>query len=208
MPNSDLDDTQPPPQGVSPADGALIRKIRAGDADALRMLMGRYDRLVRYTVYRTCQARCAADPDWLDARASETWSGFVRSIRRPAGEAPDDLASYFCRIARNKCLDALRIAHAVREQTAISPEADLSQIPSEQEDASITVARLELLEALRNCIGSLDAADRRLCAQYELIVERRWRDAATRLDLPESTLRSRWTRILDRLRACLDRKRG
>ncbi|NOX57434.1 MAG: hypothetical protein GXP29_01065, partial [Planctomycetes bacterium] len=63
-------------------DAALIRKLLAGDEPAMRELVHRYDRLIRYTVFKTGQRHCDRDPGWLDARANEAWAGIVQSLRR------------------------------------------------------------------------------------------------------------------------------
>jgi len=189
-----------------PPDGELVRRIRAGDAGAMNVLMSRYDRLVRYTIFRACRQRCARDPHWLDARASETWTGFLQSIRRHGFATPDDLSKYLTQIARNKCRDAIRIGSALAGRVVSADEEELSQLSVEQEDTAATVSRLETLDILRACMQALEPEDRAVCAQLTLIVERRWKEAAEKLGIAESTLRSRWARILERLRSDLDEK--
>ncbi len=168
--------------------------------------MKRYDRLVRYTIFRGCRGRCAADPHWLDARASETWTGFVQSARRPGFQPPDDLASYLIQVSRNKCRDALRIAGAIVSQTSFGEDEALSQHIIANEDTADLVERLDDLAALRQCMADLDDQDRTLCGQLPLIMERRWKEAADNLGLAESTLRSRWEKVLQTLRNRLGRK--
>ncbi|UCG15539.1 MAG: sigma-70 family RNA polymerase sigma factor [Phycisphaerales bacterium] len=192
--------------GVRQSDADLIRRLRGGDADALRVLMKQYDRLVRYTVFRACRDRCVRDPDWLDARASETWTGFLRSVQAPGAASPEDLRAYLVQVARHKCRDALRLGRALAGRTVSQDEADLSQLVVEEEDAPDTIARLEDLEALRASIDALPPEDRVLCAEFALIVERKWKQAAKRLGIAESSLRSRWPRVLQRLRAQLGKK--
>jgi len=189
-----------------PPDGELVRRIRAGDAGELNALMSRYDRLVRYTIFRACRQRCARDPHWLDARASETWTGLLESIRRHNFATPDDLPKYLTQIARNKCQDAIRIGSALAGRMVSADEEELSQLSSRQEDTADALSRLETLDTLRACMQALDSEDRAICGQLTLIVERRWKEAAERLGIAESTLRSRWARLLDRLRSDLDEK--
>ena len=59
---------------------------------------------------------------------------------------------------------------------------------------------------MRQCILALGERDRGLCGEIAAIMAGRWREAAARLAMPESTLRSRWARVLDRLRVCLEKK--
>jgi RNA polymerase sigma factor (sigma-70 family) len=95
-------------QTPSVDDGFLVASMLAGDAAALNRLIERYDRLVRYTVLRVSQARCARDPQWLESVASATWAGFVRSMRRNPNDPPRNIRAYLVRIARNKTVSALR----------------------------------------------------------------------------------------------------
>lgn len=191
-----------------PPDAALLQGIVRSDPDALRALMRRYDRLVRFAIYRTCRAHCTQDPDWLDARASETWTGFIRSMQRPGARPLGDVPSYLLQIARHKCLDAVRISRALADQTVTAGDAEIAQLPDTNENTTELLSRLGQLEALRACMAGLNPADRALCSQLHLIVERRWTEAAEKLAIPESTLRTQWRGVLDQLRACLEKKTG
>ena len=66
--------------------------------------------------------------------------------------------------------------------------------------------RRRVIEVVRGCFAQLDEDDRTLADQLEAIMDRKWRVAAAALGLSESTLRSRWKRVLDRLRRCMERK--
>lgn len=209
--------------GGSPDDRFLIASAAGGDSAALRKLMERYDRLVRYTVFRVAKGQCVRDPDWLESVASDTWGGFVRSIRRESAEQPQSAKAYLARIARNQAISALRRTGASGRETRDPKVFSLDsgprsgpdhagesalEIPSTLEEPAETVARLELLEALRGCLEELEADGRAMASQLEAITERRWRDAAEALGLKESTLRSRWKQVLKRLGACVERKTG
>ena len=79
----------------------------------MRSLVERYDRLIRYTIFQTSRRHCERDPGWLDARANETWTGIVQSLRRSGpSKIPPQISGYFVRIAKNKCLDASKRADA------------------------------------------------------------------------------------------------
>jgi len=192
----------------SPSDVFLIASMLGGDAAALSKLMDRYDRLVRYTVFRASTDRCLQDPEWLDSMASATWEGFVRTMRRDPNNRPRSLRAYLARIARNQVVSALRGMRSGGEVLEIDADDDKVVITSELEEPIETLSRLELLEALRACLSELSPEDRTLATQLEAITERRWKDAAAALGLAESTLRSRWQSILERLRGCVRRKTG
>jgi RNA polymerase sigma factor (sigma-70 family) len=196
-----------PTDRPEPSDEALVIRAARGDAEALSQLMARYDRLVRYTVLRTSRRQCLQDPQWLDSVASDAWMGFVRSMQLDSLGPPRSVAGYLVLIARNRCISALRAL-----PSPSLPDRD-SQRPSglsshEEEDPAEVLARLELLEALKDCVGRLDPGDALAMSQLSLITSRKWTLAADRLGWGESTLRSRWKQILVRLRDCVAEKSG
>jgi len=204
---------QRPPSALDQEDGVsddfLVTSLVSGDEAALRRLMARYDRLVRYTIFRLSRARARSDPQWLDSIASAAWAGFVQSVRRDRANPPALITSFLVKIAHNQAISALRrsnptIARESAGETleSASRDAYFTQEPAEQ------VERLEFLERLRACVSLLPDDDRTLTEHLPAIMDRRWRDAATALGLAESTLRSRWDRVLERLRACMRRKTG
>ncbi len=191
-----------------PSDDFLIAGMLGGDSAALNVLMGRYDRLVRYKIFRVSKDRCRRDPEWLESVASATWVGFVQSMRRDPQRRPSSLRAYLAQVARNQAISALR--HAAPDDDALSisdDEAGLS-ITAELEEPAEALSRLELLESLRTCLSELDSEDGRIATQMEAITERRWIDAADALGLKESTLRSKWKRILGRLGVCVRKRTG
>ena len=196
---------KPPP---GPNDAYLIDNMLAGDAGALRALMNRYDRLVRFTVFKVSAERSRRDPEWVESIASLTWTGFVRSLQRHPERRPTSVRAYLVQIARNQVVSALR--QQPNEGRIISLDAgeETRDIAATLEEPVETLERLEHLEALKSCCAGLDADDRSLTAELSTIMERRWRDAADTLKMKESTLRSRWGRVLDRLRDCVRQKLG
>ncbi len=206
--DSSADSPVEPSPTDSPGDDFLVASLVGGDAAALRKLMDRYDRLVRYAVFRTTKDRCLRDPQWLDSVASETWTGFVQSIRRDPDNRPKSLGAYLVQIARNRAVSAARRSARDSELPASGIGADSADIAAELNSPAEELARIELLDTLRGCLAELDADNQKLATQLEAITERRWRDAAEVLGLKESTLRSRWKQVLAGLRRCLRRKTG
>lgn len=184
-------------------DAFLVGQFRAGDEAALRLLMDRYDRLVRYTIYQAVRTICTQDPQWLDAVASTTWTGFMRSIKSGHEPVRGKLSAYLVRIARNQTISALRKQRPDRAVGGDVAIESLSDQISELEGPGELLARLEHLGLLRKCLEGLDQEDRILLAQSEAILARRWQKASQALDMAESTLRSRWKRLLGRLEACM-----
>lgn len=188
-------------------DDFLIASLAGGDASALNELMDRYDRLVRFAIFRASRDRCRQDPQWLDSIASATWTGFVISLRRDPEDRPRTVKAFLVRIARNQVVSALRKASTEKATVSINDRGNV-ELTATQENHVDLLARLELIEAIRACLSALDSDDRPLAAQWPVIIERRWREAAGVLGVPESTLRSRWKVLLERLRDCVERKTG
>ncbi len=189
-------------------DDDLAIAIAAGHEPALRQLIARYDRLVRYTIFRQAPDRCQSDPHWMDGVASEVWTGMVRAFRRDRYAAPASLRAYIVGIARNQSITALRKATTLKE----TPTLDLAAAAGESDPAALDPAevaeKLDTLEALSGCLELLSGDDRTLAEHLPAILDRRWREAAIALDLAESTLRSRWKRVLEQLRTCVEGKTG
>jgi len=204
-PNTPPDPKLPPP----PLDEFLIESVRGGDAAALRELMRRYDRLVRYTVFKAASEICAKDPDWLETVAADTWAGFARSITRNPDNEPQSVPAFIVRISKNQVASAFRrMSRGSESLPMISLDAVGAGITLPLEDPTETLSRLELLEALKSCLEELDCDGRAMAGQLRAITERRWCDAAEVLGVSESTLRSRWKLVLRTLRNCLMRKTG
>jgi len=191
---------------VANDEAMLLRKLVEGDEAALRVLMDRYDRLVRYTIFRTAREQCVRDPQWLDAVAVDAWNGFLQSARR--GSAIETgIARYLTGVARQQAITALRRAAAFARQDQRRESTDsLSQLATADSDPAGLAANLELLAALRECAALLPEEDQLVMGQLSAITQRRWVEAATTLGLSESTIRSKWGRILDRLRICMEKK--
>ena len=194
----------------APDDQILIGQVVDGDEPALRRLIERYDGLVRYTIFRTHRDYCQRDAGWLDARANETWIGVVKSLRGSSHRNPPaNLPTYLIQIAKNKCLDAARKAGARQvfafDEAQAAPDARDQQAPDDENPLAI-VENLEQIDNLRGCMAGLSEDDQLLCSEIALIMDRRWREAAERLGLAESTLRSRWGGVIIKLKRCLEKK--
>lgn len=189
-----------------PSDEFLLESIRNGDETALRALMDRYDRLVRFAIFRLSKSECRRDPHWLETIAGDTWIGFVRSLQRSPELRPKSVKAYLATVARFKVISARRRASV---PSGISSETgERTEIEVDQEDALDLLSDLESLNSLNDCVRELEESDKSICTQIEAIVDRRWIEASQALGMSESTLRSRWKRVLERLRECMRRKTG
>jgi RNA polymerase sigma factor (sigma-70 family) len=208
MASSSVDSSARAGASTGPDDQFLIAGMLGGDAAALNKLMERYDRLVRYTVLRASRSRCVQDPHWLDTIASDTWTGFVRSMQRSPDKRPKSVRAYLVQIARYKCTGAMRSNPPVHESLSTHEDGATVDVAAPTEDPAELLSRMELLEALRRCLGELGPEEQKMASELVAITERRWRDAAANLGTSESTLRSRWKRVLERLRDCVAGKTG
>ena len=187
-------------------DPHLLDRLAGGDEGALTALLDRYDRLVRYTIFRAARAECVRDPQWLDSVASATWMGFVQTVRRRGIAGIRSLRVYLIQIARNQTLTARR--EVPRIDAADLDRAPETAAPAVEPDLAEALDRWADLSALNDSIEALPPDDRTLLGHVLAISERRWREAADALGLPESTLRSRWKKLLERLRQDMTRNRS
>jgi DNA-directed RNA polymerase specialized sigma24 family protein len=188
-------------------ESSLVALLAQGDEEALRILMDRFDQLVRYTIFRTAREQTARDPQWLDAVAGETWSGFLKTVRRGTAIKSGSVAGYLTGVARQQTISALRRLRAFAGQRQSASDLDaVSNVPGANVDATSLLGELESLTALRDCAALLPEEDRVIMTQLQAITQRRWVEAGAALGLSESTLRSRWGKIIDRLRACMEKK--
>jgi RNA polymerase sigma-70 factor (ECF subfamily) len=148
---------------------AFLARIKAGDEDAARELLSRYEAQVRLVVRRQLPRLLRARFDSLDFLQS-VWGSFFR--RMGAGpsefEDPKNLVAFLARAARNKVIDEYRRASSlrgdVRLEESLSAGAyafdlrDESDTPSEVAQARETLDRLrDLLPEERRNILDLKA---------------------------------------------------
>jgi len=202
------DSTSESGPSAGPDDDFLIAGMLGGDATALDKLIERYDRLVRYTVLRASHSHCMRDPHWLDTIASDTWTGFVHSMQRSPDNRPKSVRAYLVQIARNKCTSALRRTPPAHEPIGGREDGAMLDIAATTEEPAELLSRIELLEDLRSCLAELGPDEQKMASELTAITDRKWKEAAASLDMSESTLRSRWRRVLERLRRCITRKTG
>jgi len=189
-------------------DDELAIAVAAGHEPALRQLIVRYDRIVRYTVFRQSQRMCEADPLWLDSVASEVWTGLIRAIRRDRHSLPSTLRNYIISIARNQTISAIRKTETAGRLHTTGLDAASSSQDADAPDPAQFSEDLENLQALRDCLDQLADEDQIFAEHLPDVLDRRWRDVGAALNLPESTVRSRWKRVLGHLRACILAKTG
>ncbi|MCP4245417.1 MAG: sigma-70 family RNA polymerase sigma factor [bacterium] len=190
----------------SRSDQELLADLTRRDPMALRVLMDRFDRLVRFTIFRTSRQRCRQDPIWIDSVASEVWTDLCRTARAGKVEDITNIKSFFIQVTRRRCIDALRRSGEV-PLGAGDPVGGLeAQTVMSHDDTDSLLDQEEHLTSLRECVSELAEPEQILCGEISAIMAGRWRDAGQRLGMAESTLRSRWARVLQKLRKCLEKR--
>lgn len=188
--------------------------VGCGDAASLRRLIDRYDRLVRYVAFRVGRRRANLDPQWVDTVASDAWLGLVKRLQRsPDQEVVGSITALITRITRNRAVSALRsdlagTSRSLLESDAAPKNEERLDEGEPAEDPAELAERIDLLGKLRDCLSDLEEPDQVLASQLDAVTMKRWRKAALALGISESTLRTRWKRVENTLRGCLERKSG
>lgn len=191
--------------GENLTDGELAQRIAAGDLDALQILMRRHNQ----TLYRTARSILKDDAEAEDA-VQESYLLAYRAINKFRGDAK--LATWLVRIVVNESIGRMRKRKRRAEVIELSgdsaqhgedTEVNMNEVSPEQpEHAALRMETRRLLEAK---IDQLPDAFRTvfvLRALEEMSVE----EAATCLDIPEATVRTRYFRARGLLREALARE--
>ncbi len=192
------------PNPSSRDDDALLRRIRAGDRDAFSDLMRRYNR----RLYRVARSVLRDDAEAEDA-LQDAYLQAYRAL--PAFRGESALGTWLTRIVVNAALmrqrktgrlaDVIELGADFGSDDAILPRDRLDE-PAQPELAALRAQTRRLIET---GIDKLPAAFRTvfvLRAVEELTVE----ETAATLDIPESTVRTRYFRARAMLREALARE--
>jgi RNA polymerase sigma-70 factor (ECF subfamily) len=186
-------------------DAELARRIAAGDLDALRLLMRRYNQ----TLYRTARSILKDDAEAEDA-VQEAYLLAHWAMGTFRGDAK--LSTWLVRIVANEAIGRVRKrsrrAEVIRldgttEPNDDTPESNMSEASPEQPERS--ALRAETRRLLEAKIDELPDAFRTvfvLRALEEMSVE----EAAVCLGIPPATVRTRYFRARSLLREALARE--
>jgi RNA polymerase sigma-70 factor (ECF subfamily) len=184
----------------------FIRRIRAGDDQAARELVERYEPVIRREVrLRLRDHRLASRFDWSDVCQSVMGSFFVRVAAGQYDlEQPDQLLRLLVVMTRNKVTKQVRRNSAERRDYRRLEARDpayltgrLAEVPS----PSRLVAGRELLEEFRR---RLSEEERRLADLRADGCE--WAEIAARLGGTAEGCRKQLARALDRVEQELERR--
>jgi RNA polymerase sigma-70 factor (ECF subfamily) len=180
----------PKPAALATDDASLVERSRAGDREAMRVLMRRHNR----AAFRTARAILRDDAEAEDA-LQEAWLRAFRNLDSFRGDAA--FSTWLIRIAANEALMKRRrsVRHAEIFPIDASPEASqaLEEVAMPQDEPERAAMRGEVrrfLEARIDALPDLYRGVFILRAVEELSVE----ETAKALDMPEATVRTRFFR--------------
>lgn len=175
----------------------LLRRVRAGDADAATELVRRYEPAIRRVVrYRLRDAHLGAALDSMDICQSVMASFFVRVASGQFElDAPEQLQKLLTAMARNKLAFQVRKQLAQRrDQRRVAGSMDAAALAAPGSSPSSQVSAKELLAETH----------RRLAPAERQLVELRqegldWNQIALRLQGSPEALRKQLARAVDRV---------
>ena len=186
-------------------DPDLARLVAAGNEDAFRLVMRRYNQ----ALYRTARAILRDDTEAEEA-LQEAWLQAYRAM--PGFRGDSKLSTWLIRIAANEALMRRRKVRRAAEVIPMSIDEEAggepaANVPDEAPYAApeIEALRGEMRRLLETRIDRLPDAFREvfvLRAVEELSVE----ETATALGIPEATVRTRFFRARSLLRESLARE--
>ena len=188
------------------SDAELVRRIAAQDHEAFRVLMKRHNQML----YRAARCVLKNEAEAEDA-VQEAYMQAYRAMGHFRGDAK--LSTWLVRIVVNESITRLN-KHARRAEVIRLEGDDLQQDQHSSEDSMNESApenpdraaqRSETRRLLESKIDELPDAFRTvfvLRAVEEMTVE----EAATALDIPEATVRTRFFRAKGMLREALSRE--
>ena len=174
-------------------DELLVLKCQAGEKDAFKELVKRWEKRLWYYAFRvTCSESAAWDI------LQETWFGIIKGIRKleDVGVFP----KWAFRIASNKCTDWLRKQHL---QSRIK-----SEFSEQMQNESDVVRNINnKTELLRSAVAKLSPKQRAmLMLRYNEGFE--IAQIADNLRIPEGTVKSRMHRALNQLRQIVEHQQN
>jgi RNA polymerase sigma-70 factor (ECF subfamily) len=173
-----------------PSDQTLIERARAGDAQAFRILVERYEAQVAATVIGML-----GQGDEAEDVGQETFIRLYRSLGRFRGDS--SLGTYLTRIAINLSLTALK-KRKTRLSRFVSRDERERELPEASWDPRDEVDRKEAQKSVRAAVQRL-APDHRAVVVLRMIDGHSTRETAEILGVPPGTVMSRLARAMGRL---------
>jgi len=190
---------QPAAESRTPTDAAVVERAQAGDRDAFRVLVERYQgRVFRLAL------RVMRDEEQARDVSQEAFLKVYRSIDRFEGRS--SFYTWLYRLVMNLCLDMKRRDKTSRhvewnEEVALDTEGEVSG-PAPPAAPGISLERAELRESMRKAIDGLPDDARRTFLLRE-VDGLSYAEIARALEIPKGTVMSRLHYARRRLREAL-----
>lgn len=190
---------QPAAESQTPTDAAVVERAQAGDRDAFRVLVERYQgRVFRLAL------RVMRDEEQARDVSQEAFLKVYRSIDRFEGRS--SFYTWLYRLVMNLCLDMKRRDKSGRhvewnEEVALDTEGEVSG-PAPLAAPAQSLERAELRESMRKAIDGLPDDARRTFLLRE-VDGLSYSEIATALEIPKGTVMSRLHYARRRLREAL-----
>lgn len=185
-------------------ESALIQAARQGDLEAFNQMVLVYQDRVYTQAYRVMGEHSAAEDAAQEA--------FISAYRKLHTYRGGSFIAWLLRIATNACYDELR-RRKRRPTTPLEPETDDGEtfdsphwLADSGESPEAALQRTELAEAIQRCLNEL-APDFRMAIVLIDIQGLDYNEAATVIEKPLGTIKSRLARARQRMQACLQKSR-
>jgi RNA polymerase sigma-70 factor (ECF subfamily) len=170
-------------------DISVLERARAGDVDALDVLVRTYhDRVYRFGL-RACRNAFDADDAVQEA--------FIKLARRPDVVRDPGALSWLMTVVRNACARMLRPFSGGRHATAAI--ADAGQLPDEGLSPEAAIERWQLVHAVHEAIARLEPLYREVIILRDL-EGLTGEQVSEMLDVPQATMKTRLHRARQMLR--------
>jgi len=166
----------------------MVRAVLAGDAEAYRVLVERYERRIYHVVYGMVRSQ-------EDARdlAQDCFVKAFQNLHRFRLESK--FYTWLCRIAMNLSIDHLRkMKHrshaAFDEERASGDGAQVVRLSSRRDNPSENVSRQQVYSQIMAAVDTLPEDQKQVLILRE-VEEMPYKEIADILDIPEGTVMSR-----------------
>lgn len=169
-------------------DASVLERARAGDVDALEVLVRTYhDRVYRFGL-RACRNAFDADDAVQEA--------FIKLAHRPDVVRDPGALSWLMTVVRNACARMLRPFSRGRHATAIT---DAGELPAEGLNPEAAIERWQLVHAVHEAIAGLEPLYREVIILRDL-EGLTGEQVSEMLDVPQATMKTRLHRARQMLR--------
>jgi len=174
----------------------LMRRVRAGEANAAEMLVRRYEPAIRRAVrLQLRDQRLRRVLDSMDICQSVLASFFVRAATGQYDlDRPAKLLNLLLTMARNKLISQARKPYVARREAHAGDDGQLDEPPARGPDPASLVDGRDLLQQVH---GRLSADERHLADRRAQGQE--WAEIGAALGESPEALRKRLARALDRV---------